>query len=205
MSRLYDTLTAIGQRAPRVVPQLDLPRTIVATPTAGRPVAMTAAAAIVLVAVAVGGVMLVIAKRPTAPGTLATVTAAPPSAQTSGRPETLDAVDMRARAREATGRNALADAEGLLERATAAAPADAESWNDLGVVRVRRGHVKKGIEAFERALALQPANAGVRRNLAVALDRDGQGVAAATHYRAFLTLAPQHPDRPAVERRLAAH
>jgi Flp pilus assembly protein TadD len=133
------------------------------------------------------------------------VTAPAPLAQPIGRPETLDVVDMRARARDATARNALADAEVLLERATAAAPTDAESWNDLGVVRVRRGQLAKGLEAFERALALQPANADVRRNLAVALDRDGQRAAAATHYRAFLALAPQHPDRAAVERRLAAH
>jgi Flp pilus assembly protein TadD len=67
---------------------------------------------------------------------------------------------------------------------------------------VRRGQYRRGIEAIQRSLALDPKHAEAHRNLAVALDRDGQTLAAAVHYREFLALAPGHPDRAQIEQRL---
>src|SRR2546422_206879 len=95
-----------------------------------------------------------------------------------------------------------AGAGGLLAGAVPPAPADASVWNDLGVVLVRRGQHPRGIEAIQRSLALDSQNAEAHRNLAVALEQDGQTLGAAAHYRAFLALAPGHPDRAQIEQRL---
>ena len=95
-----------------------------------------------------------------------------------------------------------ARAEELLQRAVALDPADASAWSDLGVILVRRGQLPRGIEAIQRSLALDPQNAEAHRNLAVALEQDGQTLGAAAHYRAFLALAPGHPDRAQIEQRL---
>jgi len=201
MSRLYDALTAIEKRAPSVVPQLDLPR-VAGAPTSARRRVLAAAAIGVAAAVSVGVVLKAVSAPPLAPlasQVKPSITSVAPVAA----PETVKVADIRARAREAVARNGLEEAQELLERAVALAPTEAESWNDLGVVRVRRGQLTLGIEAFERAISLQPANAEAHRNLAVALDRSGESAAAARHYRAFLTLSPQHPDRAAVERRLS--
>jgi Flp pilus assembly protein TadD len=113
-------------------------------------------------------------------------------------------LDLRRRAREVASLGLLEEAERLLERAIAIAAHDALIWNDLGVIRVRRGEIRRGIEAFERGLALDAGSAEIHRNLGVALDRVGRPGKAATHYRAFLVLAPEHPDRALVERRLAS-
>ena len=203
MSRLYDALTAIEERAPSVVPQADLPRMAGAPTSARRRRALVAAAIGVAAAVSVGVVLKVVSKPPLAPLPRqvkpAVTTVAPMAA-----PETVKVADIRARARAAAARNELEEAQELLEGAVALFPTQAESWNDLGVVRVGRGQLTRGIEAFERAISLQPSNAEAHRNLAVALDRGGEPAAAAQHYRAFLTLAPQHPDRAAVERRLTS-
>ena len=204
MSRLYDALTAIERRAPQVVPQTDLPgATMVAASRRGR-IVLGVVGGVAIVAAAVAGVVLALSRpRPPAPMPVTAVQPAAPSLLPTAVGDTVNVADIRARARQAASRNALAEAEALLDRAVATAPTDADCWNDLGVVRVRRGQLRAGIAAFERGVAVQPANADLQRNLAVALDRDGQRAAALTHYRAFLALAPRHPDRAAVERRVA--
>ena len=105
---------------------------------------------------------------------------------------------------QATALGSLDQAEQLLERALALNRNDALMWNDLGVVLIRRGERRRGIEAFQRSLSLDSRHAGTHRNLAVALDQDGQVRMAATHYRAVLALAPHHPERTEIERRLAS-
>src|SRR5437667_365407 len=65
-----------------------------------------------------------------------------------------------------------------------------------------RGQHLRGIEAIQRSLALDSQNAEAHRNLAVALEQDGQALSAAAHYRAFLALAPGHPDRAQIEQLL---
>src|SRR2546422_11340016 len=67
---------------------------------------------------------------------------------------------------------------------------------------VRRRQHRRGIEAIQRSLALDPKHAEAHLNLAVALEQDGQTLGAAVHYRAFLALVPEHPDRAQIEQRL---
>ena len=205
MSRLYDALTNIERRAPQVVPQTDLPGSPVVAPSRRGRIVLGVVVGVAIVGVAAaGGVLLLSRPRPPAPMPVTTIRpTAAPSALPTAVGDTVNVADIRARAQQAVARNALVEAEALLDRAVATAPTNADCWNDLGVIRVRRGQLRAGIAAFERGVALQPASADLQRNLAVALDRDGQRAAALTHYRAFLTLAPRHPDRAAIERRVA--
>ena len=98
----------------------------------------------------------------------------------------------------------LLEAVGKLEEALELKPADAETWNTLGVILVRRGETARGVEAFRRAVRLRPDHAEAHRNLAVALDRQGHLDEAVVHYRAFLSLSPKgHDASDEVRRRLA--
>lgn len=63
----------------------------------------------------------------------------------------------------------LEDAAALCRQATAAAPAIAQGWSQLGLVERRRGAIAAAIEAYRRALALDPRQAATQQNLAVAL------------------------------------
>jgi tetratricopeptide (TPR) repeat protein len=194
MSRLYEALAAIEQRA-HVLARTDFPR----FHAEGR--ARRRRLVIALCAVAVVGAagLTVTMRARSIPSPSAPLVSPLPSAPP---PEPLRAPELRDRAREATVLGSLARAEELLQRAVALDPADASAWNDLGVVLVRRGQLPRGIEAIQRSLALDPQNAEAHRNLAVTLEQDGQTVGAAAHYRAFLALAPGHPDRAKIEQRL---
>jgi hypothetical protein len=100
---------------------------------------------------------------------------------------------------------ALAEAAAEFRQALAGEPWRADLWNNLGVVLVRTGDLGAGVAAFREAVALAPGDPETHRNLAVALDRRGQAAEAARHYRSFLDVAPSdHPERAAVDRRLAA-
>ena len=68
-------------------------------------------------------------------------------------------------------------------------PTAAEVHNNLGVVSIQRGALRKGIAAFRAALRLSPDYAEATLNLAVALERQGEAVEAAAYYRRFLALA----------------
>jgi tetratricopeptide (TPR) repeat protein len=91
----------------------------------------------------------------------------------------------------------------LLQQALELKPADAETWNTLGVLLVREGDTARGASAFSKALRFKPNYAEAHRNLAVVLDRQGRSNEAAAHYRAFLSLSPEHGRaRDDVRRRL---
>ena len=173
MSRLYEALTAIGRKA-HVPARTDLPHSLAEGPTRHR------WSAIALGAVAVLGAawLTVMPRAPAMPSPSAPpvspLLSAPP-------PQTLRGPELRERARSETVLGSLARAEELLERAVALDPADVPAWNDLGVVLVRRGQRRRGIAALEH---------------------DGQALGAAAHYRAFLELVPEHPDRAQIEQRL---
>jgi len=193
MSRLYEALAAMEQRA-QVLARTDFPS------LQSEGWARRRRWVIALCAVGVLGVagLTVTVRAPLVPSPTAPLVS-PPSVP---HPEPLRASELRDRAREATVLGSLAGAEELLQRAVALDPADASVWNDLGVVLVRRGQHRRGIEAIQRSLALDSQNAEAHRNLAVALEQDGQTLGAAAHYRAFLALAPGHPDRAQIEQRL---
>ena len=192
MSRLYDALSAVEQRA-QVLARTDFP------PFHAEGRVRRRRLVIGLCAVGVFGAagLTVMVRSPSMPSR-----PAPLGSPSAPLPEPLHVQELRERAREATVLGSLARAEELLQRAVALDPADASAWNDLGVVLVRRGQLPRGIEAIQRSLALDPQNAEAHRNLAVALERDGQTLGAAAHYRAFLALAPGHPDRAQIEQRL---
>jgi tetratricopeptide (TPR) repeat protein len=191
MSRLYDALTALERKrsAPNATPIALVSRD---APTRRR----WAALAVVSVALAGAGAVTVLPRDRS--------TAAPPTTLNSPpRAEPVRAPAVLARARQAAMLGMLDEAETLLEQVTKLTPAEAAVWNDLGVVRVRRAQIARAIEAFERSVALDASYAVAHRNLAVALERAGKGSEAAAHYRAFLTLSPDDPDRERVSQRLA--
>jgi Tfp pilus assembly protein PilF len=201
MSRLYDALNGLERKPQRVAPTELLP--VRAVSSARRRYRWPAIA--VLGIVVAGAAALTVIPR----GGSSALPSAPPiqntvrqPTQNAGRQPTVSVSAMRERAREAAFLGSLQQAEELFRHIVTLAPSDADAWTDLGVVLVRRAQLRHGIEAFERSIALDPNNAMAHRNLAIALDREGQATAAAAHYRAFLALAPQHPDRARVETRL---
>ena len=217
MSRLYDALNSLERKAQRPA-SADVPP-LRATPPTRRRYRWPALAVLGLVLAGTAALTVVPRGRssalPSSPLIQSTVrqltetTARQPTETTARQPTettvrqpTVSVAALRERAREAAFLGSLQQAEELFRQIVTLAPADADAWTDLGVVLVRRAQTRLGIEAFERSIALDPNNAAAHRNLAIALDRDGQATAAAVHYRAFLALAPQHPDRARVEARL---
>jgi len=194
MSRLYEALAAMEQRA-QVLARTNLPR----VQSEGRARRLRWVIAVCAVGVLGAAGLTVTVRAPLVPSPTAPLVSPLPSVPP---PEPLRASELRDRAREAAVLGSLAAAEDLLHRAVALDPADASAWNDLGVVLVRLGQRPRGIEAIQRSLTLDPQHAEAHRNLAVALEHEGQTLGAAAHYRAFLALAPGHPDRARIEQRL---
>jgi len=194
MSRLHDALNALERKAHRVT-STEAPPARAAFPTR-RWYRWPAIA--LLAGVVAGAAALTVVPRG---GSSALPSS--PAIQNVVRQPVVTTPELRERAREAAFLGSLAQAEELLRQLVTLAPADAEAWTDLGVVLVRRAQTRRGIDAFERSIALDPSNATAHRNLAIALDKEGQPTAAVVHYRAFLVLAPQHPDRARIESRLA--
>jgi len=191
MSRLYDALMALERKrpGPNATPIALVSR---AAPARRRWVAIT----IVSVALAGAGALTVLPRDRS--------TAAPPATPNSPpRAEPVRTPALHERARQAALLGMLDEAETLLEQVIKLTPSDAVTWNDLGVVRVRRAQLTRAIEAFERSVALNASYAVAHRNLAVALEQAGKGSEAAAHYRAFLALSPDDPDRERVSQRLA--
>jgi tetratricopeptide (TPR) repeat protein len=56
-------------------------------------------------------------------------------------------------------------AQGLLEKATAAAPQDGEAWQRLGQVFIQLGNADRAVAAMEQAAALAPASSDLQRQL----------------------------------------
>jgi tetratricopeptide (TPR) repeat protein len=193
MSRLHDALNALERKAHRVT-STELSPVRVVSSTRGR--YRWPAIALLAVVVAGAAVLTVVPRG----GTNA-LPSSPPIQNVVRQPVVTAAV-LRERAREAVFFGSLEQAEELLRHAVKIDPADAVTWNDLGVVLVRRGHRRRGIEAFERSVAIDVKRADAHRNLAIALDADGQIETAAEHYRTLLTLVPDHPDRVRIGQRL---
>jgi len=82
----------------------------------------------------------------------------------------------------------LEDAAALCRQATAAAPAIAQGWSQLGLVERRRGAITAAIEAYRRALALDPRQAATQQNLAVALLLGGDIPSCRAAFRQAITL-----------------
>jgi len=87
----------------------------------------------------------------------------------------------------------LADAEAVFQRATVAAPKDAESWYFLGRVYYLRNFFDRSLEALQRAAALAPKDARVRECLALTWEAIGDADAAEKQYRLAQALPPAPP------------
>jgi tetratricopeptide (TPR) repeat protein len=78
-----------------------------------------------------------------------------------------------------------------LERAVKASPRQPVFFNQLGVSYRHKGQFKKAREAYDSALALDPAYADAHLNLGVLLDLYlGDGALALVHYERYLALTP---------------
>jgi Flp pilus assembly protein TadD len=69
----------------------------------------------------------------------------------------------------------------------------AEYHSNLGILLLERGEVNEAIGHFQKALALQPDDAGANNNLANALVKNGQTDEAIGQYQEAIRLKPDHP------------
>jgi protein O-mannosyl-transferase len=82
------------------------------------------------------------------------------------------------------------EASAVLNRAQSLAPDDPQVASEQGRVWLERGDAARALEAFGRALALEPGNARAVNNRAVALQRLGQRDAAVADFRRALAIDP---------------
>jgi type IV pilus assembly protein PilF len=76
------------------------------------------------------------------------------------------------------------------DRGVAADPRSSRAHAGLGVVALRAGDRQRAIEAWTRAVQLDPANFDAVYNLGTTLARDGQADAATPYLELFLKTAP---------------
>ena len=83
-------------------------------------------------------------------------------------------------------------AENYARRAVAGNPRDAQAWNQLGLLAVRRGSPAEAEEHFRRAAECDPACAQAWFNLGKAADKRGEPETAIGHYREGLRHSPAY-------------
>src|SRR5687768_6120243 len=111
---------------------------------------------------------------------LAACAASPAAAQTAAatgaqQVERVRTLYEAAKAREAAGD--WAGAEGVWVEVVRLAPEDARAWVNLGAARSRQERRAEAIEAWGRAISLDPRLAGAHFNLGLALVRGGEAEA----------------------------
>jgi serine/threonine protein kinase len=82
--------------------------------------------------------------------------------------------------------------------------ADARAAFEYGARAAKEGRHRAAIEAFERAVELNPAFALAHRRLGDEHWHEGEPARAAHHYRTYVALRPHAPDLAEVQRRLRA-
>jgi tetratricopeptide (TPR) repeat protein len=87
----------------------------------------------------------------------------------------------------------------LAEQAVKESPGHFFAVYQLGGVKAQRGDWNGAAEAFARASEINPSFAYARYNAATAYSRINRPDLTASHFEAFLKLAPKAPERPAVE------
>ena len=74
-------------------------------------------------------------------------------------------------------------------------PADrADRYNNLGIVLQSVGQLDEAVDAYRRALAIEPRHANAHSNLGVLLRATGKPAEAEAEYRAAIAIAPDHLD-----------
>src|SRR4029077_13272224 len=87
----------------------------------------------------------------------------------------------------------LDEAEPLVRRAVAAAPANADAHNLFGAILDQRGQTQAAEHEYLAALRLNPKIASARANLGILLARTGRADAAVEAFEAVLRDSPDHP------------
>jgi len=90
-----------------------------------------------------------------------------------------------------------AAARAALERAVELAPREPEAWNTLGVARYRTSGPRPAMEAWQRALALDPRRLDVLFNLGLVATEAGDRQVARQALERFVEQAP--PERFAAD------
>lgn len=90
--------------------------------------------------------------------------------------------------RQLVGRDNVAEAAPLLERATRADPDDAQYWADYGGCLARAGDSTRGLAALRKAVALDPSSGPIHERLGDALGQTGDYRGEETEYKAALSL-----------------
>ena len=89
----------------------------------------------------------------------------------------------------------LAEAESYFEQAVAGNPVSFDGWNALGSVRGSQGDPDAAIEAWERALQINPMALQVIYNLGVAHAQAGRPARAVAYLERFTVRAEPGPRR----------
>ena len=82
----------------------------------------------------------------------------------------------------------------IFNRVIAADPGNAMAWFNRGVIHEMSGQVEEATKAFKVCLDMQSDHGPAAANLAVLLDRTGNGADAATYAHQALKSFPSHPD-----------
>ncbi|MFA5865998.1 MAG: tetratricopeptide repeat protein [Phycisphaerae bacterium] len=86
------------------------------------------------------------------------------------------------------------DAIGYAEKWTQVAPADSGAWNSLGLARFQKNHFAEALQAFQKAIELDPNMASFYLNAALAADQADQPTKAGRYLTRFIQLASNHPE-----------
>ncbi len=85
-----------------------------------------------------------------------------------------------------------ADAYAQYQKILGRWPRNIDALVNLGLLAQRQGHGEAAIDSWQRAIEIDSGQANAQLYLAQALDRRGEGQAAARHYRAYLRIVASH-------------
>ena len=85
-----------------------------------------------------------------------------------------------------------ADAYAQYQKILGRWPRNIDALVNLGLLAQRQGHGEAAIDSWQRAIDIDSGQANAQLYLAQALDRRGEGQAAARHYRAYLRIVASH-------------
>lgn len=99
-----------------------------------------------------------------------------------------------ARARALLDSRRYAEAYEQYRQMLAVIPRDPDALVNFGVLASQLGRLEEAMESWQKAVAVDSAQASAHLYLAEALDRQNQPAAAARHYEAYLQLVAAHPE-----------